>query len=352
MKAGFNPDMLTLARESCAMTQGALAGTIGVSQSKIAKFEAGLLSVPPRNMRGLCDALKVPEDFFFQTDRVYGQGSPCMYNRRRQSASVREVRVVHAKINIIRMQIARLMQGMSIESENALHRMDIDEFDGNAGEIAKLLRISWRLPLGPIKNLVSVIEEAGGIVLRCDFDTTKIDAISQWVPGFAPIFFINARTPGDRVRFTLAHEVGHLVMHALPNKDQERQADTFASAFLMPGDEIKPEYRKPVKLETLAGMKLRWRVSIQALAVRAKALGVIDERRYRSLFTQISRLGWRKSEPVDISIEEPTILPEILEAQMRGNGCSVQELSSRVNAREDQFRSVYFPARSIVRLAR
>ena len=136
-----------------------------------------------------------------------GIGSGCFYHRKRQTMPVTELRVIQAKANILRMQAAKLLQGVEIEHDNRIARLDIN--DGETAEgIARLVRATWELPLGPIKNLVGAFERAGGIVYRCSFGTKKLDAISQWCRNMPPLIFVNSEVPGDRLRWSMAHELG------------------------------------------------------------------------------------------------------------------------------------------------
>ena len=100
-----------------------------------------------------------------------------------------------------------------------------------------------------------------------------------WGPGTPAILFVNSRMPADRARFSLAHELGHLVMHECPLGDVEREADRFAAELLMPAREIGPEFPSSISLKTLVPLKARWRISIRALVYRACNLGLISKQR-------------------------------------------------------------------------
>src|SRR5262249_10300310 len=158
----------------------------------------------------------------------------------------------------------------------------------------------WGLPLGPVRSVVGEIERAGGIIFRCGFNTMKVDAISQWppdAPELPPVFFVNEDIPGDRMRWTLAHELGHIVMHHLPTDDPEGEADRFASEFLMPGREIVAELN-PFSLHRAAALKPYWKISMAALVRRAHDLKCISNRKYEYLNTQLAKLGYKKCEPI------------------------------------------------------
>ena len=341
--------MLTLARESRGLTQSGLAEAMEVSQGKISKYESGMLAVSGDDLKKLSKILDYPLEFFYQQDVIKSAGSNCMYHRKRQSMPVQELRRIQAEINVIRMQVKRLLRGAEIEAENKFYRMDIDDFGNCPEEIAQLVRKGWGLPPGPVNNLVEAIEDAGGIIFRSSFGTKKLDAISQWLPGLPPLLFVNADIPADRLRYTLAHEVGHLIMHGVPTENQEVEADRFAAELLMPAKEIGP-YLRPISLQKVAAIKPYWKVSMAALIKRAFDLGKISEGYYRKLFTQLSKLGYRTNEPVLIPDEEPTTMREVVEVHLKGHRYSVPELCKLVATNEHNFRSLYLPEQQRIRL--
>ncbi len=114
--------------------------------------------------------------------------------------------------------------------------------------------------------MVKLIEAAGGIVVYCDLKTRDLDALSHRVEGLPPLIFINSNLSGDRARFTLAHEIGHLVLHSIPDDDgsMEEQADMFAADLLMPGPEIRHQLVN-LNMEKLARLKAFWKVSMQSV---------------------------------------------------------------------------------------
>lgn len=321
----INPQMLVLARESRGLSQAELAAAIGASQGKVSKYENGLLDMSDDDLALIADALDYERDFFFQTDPIQGLGTSLLFNRKRKTAPIHVQRRVTAQMNVVRMQIDRLLRGAEVLSENRFEKLDIDAFDGDAEAVAKRTRAAWRLPPGPIRNLTTAIESAGGVVAVCDFGTDRVDAAHVWLDGLPPMFFMNAAVPGDRHRFSLAHEIGHAIMHNMPSDDVEAEADRFASEFLMPAEEIGPQLIG-MSIKRAAQLKMQWKVSMQALIVRAWHLGRITERRYRSLYTQISVHGYRKNEPFPIPFERPTVIAELLRIHREHHGYSDVDL--------------------------
>jgi Zn-dependent peptidase ImmA (M78 family)/DNA-binding XRE family transcriptional regulator len=331
-----NPEMMILARESRGMTQGELAEEISVTQGKISKYENGMLLVSEEDLKALSKALNYTEDFFYQRDKVYGLGSTFLFHRQRKAAPVLLQRKIQACINILRMQAERLLRGAEIVTENSFEALDIDAYNGNAEKIAGIVRAAWRLPLGPVANVTSAIEKAGGIVLRCSFDTNLIDAAHLWLPGLPPLFFVNRDLPGDRLRWTLAHEIGHAVMHRNPTGDIEDEANRFASEFLLPGEDMN-RHLPAITLERAAILKQHWKVSMAALIKRAADLGAITERKYRSLFTALSSQGYRTNEPFPIDVEEPQALRQLVSLHRTELGYNEFDLARLLFMPDPQF---------------
>lgn len=340
MSENFNPEMLVLARESEGVTQSQLARMVSMAQGSISKIESGMLGLTVGQLERICEALDFPPNFFFQPDPVYGYGSSCYYHRKRQNIPVSDIRRVLAQINILRIQLTKLLRGAEIETENKFHRFDIAEYDNSPEKIARLVRGAWNLPPGPVQSLVGAIEDAGGVVFRCSLKTKKVDAISQWLPGLPPLFFVNADIPGDRCRFTLAHELGHLIMHQIPTADIEKEADRFAAEFLMPDKEIGPHLRQ-LSIQKLASMKPYWKVSMAAILRRAFDLTKITVFTYRKLNTQISKYGLKTNEPAPIPIEEPEVIKDIIDVHRKDHGYSLMELLQLMRSTERKYRKFY-----------
>jgi Zn-dependent peptidase ImmA (M78 family)/DNA-binding Xre family transcriptional regulator len=347
----INPAMLTLARESRGMTQGHLAAEVGVSQGKVSKFEGGMLAVPAAELERIARALDYPPDFFVQQDEVRAVGSGCQYHRKRQSMPVGELRAIHARMNVTRMQIARLLRGADVEAENRFPRIDVDECAGGPAEIARLVRRDWGLPPGPVAHLVRSVEAAGGIVVWCDFGTRKLDAITQCVPGLPPLFFLNRACPVDRTRFSLAHEIGHVVMHRIMSEDGEKEADTFASEFLMPEVDVRGQLAK-LTIPKAAILKTHWRVSIAALIRRGRDLGVITDSVYRRLYTEMTQAGYKTEEPNPLTAEGPTVLSDLVRVHLEDHAYSTKQLANLLLTTEHNLFAQYLPERTFLRLAR
>jgi Zn-dependent peptidase ImmA (M78 family)/transcriptional regulator with XRE-family HTH domain len=340
----FNPEMLILARESRGLSQSDLAREVSIQQGTISKVESGVLSPSPDLIERLARALLYPVKFFFQEDRVYGFNSTVFFHRKRQSLPDRTLRQLHAFMNITRMRIARLLRSAEVLTSSKFQRIDPEEYGGRPETIAQLVRSTWQIPPGPVRSVVGAIEGAGGVVVPFDFKTRQADAISEWVVPFPPIFLINSNSDitGDRLRLTLAHEIGHVIMHAFPNPKMEDQANAFASEFLMPRREIKPSLYS-LSFPKLVDLKVEWKVSMAALIQRAYELKTITGAQRRYLIIHLTRRGYRLHEPDETSIpvERPELVDALIYAHIGELGYSPAEIADLMAAEEAEFRSEY-----------
>ena len=318
--------MLILARESRGLTQTKLAEEASMSQAEISKFENGLRIPSIMQVQRLALSLHYPPEFFFLSESVRAFGSGCVYHRKRQSAAELKLRELLALINIRRIQIKQLLGAVNPNVPYTFEHFDIDDYQGDAIKVAQTVRAIWQLPPGPVQSVTRVIENAGGIILKDDFGTDKVDALSQWLAGMPPVFMVNERIPTDRLRWTLTHEIGHIIMHRFPTERMEKEADEFAAEFLLPAKQVKRQLRD-ISLPRLAALKPHWRVSMNALLRRASDLGTITPRTKQYLWMQMGMRGYRTHEPVDIPPEEPTLLRELLEFHQEQLGHGPQDLA-------------------------
>lgn len=310
----FSGERLRQARELLGLTQTDLAKVIGKSQAAIANIEADLLTPSAEASESIARGMRFPLSFFTEPPRFQFPTETLMF-RARASATRRETAAVgrqaelslelleflEASVTAIPVGLQRLTQTPEVAAQHLrqLFRSSADE---------------------PISNLADSVERIGVTVLALPVDLAKIDAFSVWMTTTQkrPIIATCRNKPGDRLRFNLAHELGHLVLHGDLKRlrpDEHRQADRFAAELLMPTAAMRREIVPPVTLSRLAPLKLRWGVALQALIRRAYDLGIIADRQYRYLFEQLSAKGWRTVEPGNLAIvpERPRALRKMAE---------------------------------------
>lgn len=337
----FNADMLRLARCAREFTQADLAVASGVTQALISKIENGLTITPSSEVvEALASSLRFPPAFFYQQDKAHG--FPHFHHRKRAKLGAKPLSRIHAAINIGRQHVAKLHRSYERQVLRPIPLFDLDEQRLTPTEAATRMREYWLLPRGPIENLTEVVEAAGGIIVQADFGTMHMDGLSFRVEGLPPLFFMNSRVPGDRYRFTLAHELGHMLFHHLPEDDttMERQADEFAAAFLMPAQEIKPYLGSP-SLSRLGRAKPYWRVSIRSLIRRAHDLRLISDHQYKMLNIGYNREGYASGEPHPLPVEKPGSLSEMVKFHIENLGYTTAELAALLMMDEPEFIESY-----------
>ena len=334
----FNADLLQVARLAASLNQTDLSQQLGVGQNTLSRWESGLRVPSEDEIDRIAETLGRPVGFFYRTERPLAVDAGFMFHRKRAKTKQSTLQTLHAKLNVTRLAIASLLKQLA-DWEVRFHRMPIEDFS-SAAEVAQLLRASWQVNKGPIRNLVEMVEAAGAVVVSFDFGTRDIDAVGWWPWDTPPLMFLNSSAPADRVRFSLAHELGHLVMHEVPSNTMEPEADLFASEFLVPEASAKTELRDitPAKLWQL---KQRWRVSGQCLVRRASDAGTIDERRYKSLMCYFSKQGWRKAEPYPIDTESSSTLSRIMGAFTSDLGYSETELRELMGVTSDELATLF-----------
>lgn len=334
----MNPQMLTLLRESRGLSGAKLAELARVPQPTLSKMENGLAPLDIARLTRIADALDYPLEAFEWIDPVYGFGHAAFYHRKQQALPQTTLRKIQANVNLVRIRLERLLRSIEVDAEYDVPILDVTEYGGPAGA-ARAVRAHWRLPMGPIQDMMAVVERAGIVVIRANLESPKISAISIDAIGtYPPLIILNTGMSADRERFTLAHEVAHLVLHtavAAPD-EAEDEADAFASEFLMPAAEIRVQL-KGITLERAAQLKRVWKVAMSALIRRARDLGTIDTNRYRSLNVSISQKGWRKVEPVEVPRDEPSIVSSIIDVHLRDHGYTIAQLAKIVALSPEEF---------------
>lgn len=324
----YNFKMVTLARESRGLTQSQLAALIsGLNQGNLSKMEKGILNLNDETITKIAKQLDYPLEFFRKEEPK--QDINKYYYRKRQTIPKKNLMAIEAKIDIIRLSIDELLDSIDIP----VYKLNEIEPDGGITpeDIARHTRNILGIPKGAIENPVSYIENAGVMVYFLDEESEKFDGITVHTNSGYPIIFMNKNMPNDRKRFTLGHELGHLIMHlpfsSIRNSDEvEQEANRFSSEFNMPTVECQVQFRN-LRYNDLGMHKSYWKMSKAAIIRKAKDINVISEKTYSYLNIELSRRNERKNEIGSVSIDEPKLIPAMVKAHKNELGYSVQELS-------------------------
>lgn len=324
---------IRLARDIYGWTQGELAARAGISQQLVSKLENGTLTQTDR-LDELAEATGFARSWFeTRLEHDLGGATTVRY-RKTSKASKADERMANARLTVA-YELALGLGELAPLPRVSLR--PVDDADPDAAAIA--VRSQLGLPAdGPVRNLTRAAERAGIIVVALRSELGEAvrflnhHGVSAWPdPTDRPIVGYSAADPGDRQRFTLAHELGHLVLHngpAPPGRDFEDEAHAFAGALLMPPTDATEVFAGQVTLRHLAELKSHWGMSIAALIMRAAATGAISDRQKESLFRQLSARGWRRMEPVVVHREEPRLVPWLIERGL-GPAKSAKALSGK-----------------------
>ena len=336
MNVSVNGEMLILARDFRQMTQKDLSAQTGISQSTIAKVEGGLQStLSEEHLAKVVEKLQFPSAFFEQKEELLSFGSSSYFYRKRTQITAQDRKEIHSVVNMARIAIKKFMGLIDVVATRTMPRFDLDEFGNDPKRVAQAVRGAWTLPDGPIRNLTGIMESAGILIVPCDFRSRAFDATSLRLGGYPPMVFINDNLPGDRWRFTLAHELAHLVMHEVPSDTMEKEADAFAAEFLCPEAQIRPHLSRLTKwtIAELAPLKQFWQVSLQSLIYRAKELQIISADFARSLYIRFAPI--RQKEPLPLERENQSSFSKIVSAIRDSLGYGDAGVAKLVNWPED-----------------
>lgn len=303
-------EVLETARRAQGLTQAELAEAAAVTQAALSRYENDLRSPEPDVLERLAKALGVTPEFLQHAGRARGGMAIDAHMRRRQTAAPGVWRQLEARLNMYRMHSSMLFEEVSLRAEQRIPTFDL--MDTTPEDAARLVRMQWRLPIGPVRHLTSWLEAAGCLVIGEDFGTPRVDGLSQWVNDH-PVILFNTAAPPDRQRLTLAHELGHLVLHSDEVTDQvEQEANAFAGEFLMPAEYIRPALRN-LRPPQLMALKREYGVSMQALVERAFHLQLLTPTQRTSMYKMFSARGWRKVEPISSELvpEQPALATAI-----------------------------------------
>lgn len=336
--------LLRMARHLRGFTQKKTSEMLGVAQAVYSRMENELVEVDDDALVRAALVFDLPSDFFDQKDTVYG-APVSVHTMLRGSSQVtaRDVDMITAELNLRLMHLKRFLDNVEINQPLEIPRLDVERFNSPA-DVADMVRRHWQIPSGPIKNLTRLLEKAGVIVGYSEFGGAAVSGVTFSAPGRHPLILLNPSHPADRVRFTLAHELGHLVMHRFPTPNMEQEANLFGSVFLFPRQDLRDALRgRKVTLSLLAALKPEWRLSIQSILYAAQREGYLTSNQARYLWTQIGARGWRTQEPpsLDFEHDRPTVLPTIVKALFNDLGFEKSEVLHMTKVYEQEFDRLY-----------
>jgi Zn-dependent peptidase ImmA (M78 family)/DNA-binding XRE family transcriptional regulator len=296
-KPFFNPSRLALARRRRSLTKVQLAEQLGITYRALVGYEIGEYLPSPEMLDMISSILEFPSGFFSGSDL--------------ESVAARDV-----SFRSLSKMTAKNREVALAQSELALPAVDLPDLhqEPDPEAAAETLRAYWGLGQLALRNVVHLLESKGVRVFSLSIETSDVDAISTWKGG-VPFVFLNGYKTPERGRFDAAHELGHLILHrhgAPLGRVAEDQAHRFASAFLMPRANVLAHAPKFASVPELLKLKKVFGVSLAAINYRLHELKLISDWHYRSLSIELSKRGYRTSEPEALKRETSLVLPMAL----------------------------------------
>ncbi|NDJ36474.1 MAG: ImmA/IrrE family metallo-endopeptidase [Chloroflexi bacterium] len=311
------------ARLAAGFTQEQLADALHMTKQVISKYENGRSEPTASIIMKLAQALDRNPAYFLREPQI--QVSWLGY-RSRSSLGQRAREGIQYRAEAYAEQYVTLAEALAVEHIEALPpRQPIHDVEA-ADDLAMSVRVAWSLGEQPLDDVTTLIESKGGVVFgEQNAPDVRFDGLSGWIDAIRPVIVLNLAMPVDRRRFSLAHELAHLLMDDSTNHHEsvEAFANRFAGAFLVPASAARRELgdrRRHVDLEELALLKQIYGLSIAGWVYRAADLDIISRAMSQRLWAEMSRRGWRKGEPPLFKAEEtPTRLRQmVLRAHAEG----------------------------------
>lgn len=303
------PARLTEAREARGLTMTDLGKLVGVTTAAISQYENGTKQPEWETLAQISGHLEQSVNYFSSERPPGGEPIATAFFRSFRSKT-KSCNKMLRRWSVWAAQVFKYLSGsvnfpaVSVPPPSEVAAYDDETIDQMATHCRRL----WGLSDGPIANMVALLESKGFVVIRSEFGMTNVDAFSCWQDQRPFIFLSSDKECAVRSRFDAAHELGHLLLHRHVSRDDledteelnriEREANRFASAFLLPARTFVAEIFS-ASLSQFLELKKRWKVSIAAMIHRCKDLGVFDEQTHVNLRKQLSFHRWIKEEPLD-----------------------------------------------------
>jgi Zn-dependent peptidase ImmA (M78 family)/DNA-binding XRE family transcriptional regulator len=307
---------LGLSRSSAGLSLRELSDRIGnlVSAQAIGKYERNEMMPGSKVLIALAQALGVSVSYLISEGVINLEG---VEFRKNGVTSKKEEAFIEAAV------LSAVERYLEVENFVGAASLEWNQPQGfpfpvremaDAETAALHLRCLWNLGSDPIPNLVEFLEEKGIKVLALSFRENisgMMCKVHRREGSDVPVIILNKDDRGERQRFTLAHELAHLLLDVSEGIDEEKASHRFAGAFLIPADILRTEvgkHRHNISLGELFQLKAIYEVSVQAITYRCKDLGIIDNALYKRLFQVFTEQGWRNppyEEPLPVEQVQP-----------------------------------------------
>lgn len=346
-------DRIHQARLSANLTLKQLGELVGVSHTAINKYEKGLLTPSSSILYRLARACNVRTEYFFRTHHIElispeFRKFSAFGKKAEEALLIRVKALVEQRIALFNAfpELPFALFQVPKSLPDRITAMDDVE------EVADRLREIWQLGFNPIAHLTDILEEHGLLVIDIEEKNPKFSGMTAIArtpeqQEFIVIVVSNSHD-GDRQRFTLAHELGHLILKGklAENLDLEKACDRFAGAFIAPRIAVKQslgEYRHALEWQELYALKHEYGLSMMGWLFRAKQCQVIDHTVYDKLVRQFSARHWRTKEPWEpLPQETPQLFKQLVYRALAEQHISEEKAAELLDMPMMQFHKVRF----------
>lgn len=359
------PARITEARESRAVSMEDLAENIGVTRQSVSKYERGIVSPSQEMLQSMAFYLQFPVSFFYKKETTDSAERSALFFRSNSGVSKKVKTACKYQVkwtDDVKQHLELYVDFtdvnfQAIDSDcNELTSADIEN-------IALEIRRNWNIKDDPVVDLIGLLENNGVIVAQfthskyCDFK--GVEAYSCWKNGTPYIMYNSVSKSAVRTRFSICHELGHLIMHSAISKQDavkkeivdaaDRQADLFAAAFLLPATSFPKDIRS-TSVASLEPVKIKWGAAMSTIIKRCETLDILTENQLNYLKRQMTIKKYWYKEPLDdvLKVESPEILNSALSLLIENRlvtkqsfaqeiGVGARDLSAILSVPDDYF---------------
>lgn len=337
----LNPSRIEFARNRRRWTKTRLAKELGVQVRSIQGYESGEYAPEAERLERIAQLLRFPVEFFS------GDDLPIIADHTASFRSMSKMSEGLKQSALGTGTMAFLLDDW-IEKHFKLPVADLPDLsDLSPEDAAATLRRMWGLGEAPINNMTHLLESMGVRVYSLTIDAKEVDAFSVWHDN-RPFVLLNTFKSAEHSRFDAAHELAHLVrdrhsmLHGRAHgPEMEKEAQAFASAFLMPRSSVIAHKPNFATLPQLIKLKHVWGVSLAALAFRMNQLSLFTEWTYRNLCIQIAKQGYRTKEPEPMAHETSLTLAKVFKV-LRAEGVNRSHIASELCINPDELDNLTF----------
>lgn len=341
-------ERLKSARQLNGMSLQDLADALGkeISKQALHKYEKGEVIPDSERIQSLCKVLNLRPDYFTRTTKV--ELGTIEYRKLTKLPAKEEARI----LEMLKEYLERYLEleeiiGLDYKFNNPLDSLPMIQSNADIEEAANRLRTEWKLGSDPLYNVAQLLEDNAIKVVPLRGDE-GFDGLQTWVNKTYGIIAYNETKiqKPDRIRFTLLHELAHLLLDEkfgeISERAKENYCHYFAGAMLFPKSALISELgaqRSKLHVQELAALKKEYGISMQAIVMRASALGIVPSRFKSNFFAMFDQMNWRIEEPAQYDgVERSSRFDQLIFRALAEEQISMSKAAALKNVTLSDFR--------------